>query len=152
MHDTVFPSKVDGWLGILLAAVPIGGMGALIPLIISGDTAGIVVGAIALGFIILLYWGLIVPMRYTVRADHIEIRFGAVRSRVPYSKIEGIVPTRSPISSPALSLDRLHIQASSAMGPNISPADKAGFLQAVADRAPHLKVEGDKLVRVPEDS
>ena len=105
-----------------------------------------------IGFIILLYWGVVLPMRYTVRADHIEIRFGMARTRVPYSKIEGIVPTRNPISSPALSLDRLHIQAGSAMGPNISPADKAGFLQAVADRVSHLKVEGDKLVRVPEDS
>ena len=69
------------------------------------------------------------------------------RSKVPYDKIEGIRPTRNPISSPALSLDRLHIQAGSSMGPNVSPADKIGFLEAVAARAPHLERDGDRLVR-----
>ena len=150
MEDKVFPSKVDWWLAALLALPPIGGTVALVAMIIGGDMTGIVLGAIGLGIPLAIYLGLVFPMRYTLQTDHIEIRFGLVRSRVPYSQIKGIKPTRNPISSPALSLDRLHIQAGSDMGPNISPADKAAFLEAVAARAPHLKMEGDKLVQASQ--
>jgi len=147
LDEQVFNSKVDWWLGLILVAMPIGGLVSLGASLMSGDMLQIAIAAGGLLFVLAIFGGLVWPMRYTAKADHIEIRYGMVRSKVPYDKIEGICPTRNPISSPALSLDRLHIQAGSSMGPNVSPADKEGFLEAVAARAPHLERNGDRLVR-----
>jgi membrane protein YdbS with pleckstrin-like domain len=111
---------------------------------------GHVVAALSAGgtlvFILVLYGGIVLPIRYTVASDHLVIRFGLIRSRVPYDKIQGVKPTRNPLSSPALSLNRLHLETGSSLGPNISPKDREGFLRALAARAPHLKREGDRLV------
>ncbi|HLT37322.1 MAG TPA: PH domain-containing protein, partial [Enhygromyxa sp.] len=76
-------------------------------------------------------------------------RFGLVRSRLRYAEIRRVVPTRSMLSSPALSMDRLHVDAGSSLGPLISPRDKSGFLDALAAKAPQLVREGDSLVPRP---
>ena len=70
------------------------------------------------------------------------------------SALQGISPTRNPISNPALSLDRLRLERGMTLDTCISPADKAGFLRAVAARAPQLRLEGDRLVlkAPPEES
>lgn len=142
MHPR-FPSKVDWWLGAILAATPILTLAAGWPLIVSGHW---VEGILPTALVLAIYGGLVVPMRYELADDALVIRFGLARSRVPYTKIRAVRPTRSPLSSPALSLDRLHIDAGSELGPNISPADRSGFLDALAARAPHLRREGDSLV------
>lgn len=64
-------------------------------------------------------------------------------------EISEVRPTHNPLSSPALSLDRLHVQ----YGPGflkavmISPADREGFLEDLAQQA-GLKRAGDRLARV----
>jgi hypothetical protein len=143
----VFNSKIDTWLGALLLAVPAGALVSAGIALAAGSLEGALGALITLAVILVIYKVLAWPITYTLKPEHLEIRFGVCRSKVAYETVQGIVPTRNPISSPALSLDRLHIQTGSFLGPNISPADKAGFLQAFAEQAPHLKVEGDKLVK-----
>jgi hypothetical protein len=61
-----------------------------------------------------------------------------------------VVPTRNPLSSPALSLDRLHIRyGGSRMGIMISPVNKAVFLQDLAARVDGLEFESDRVVHRP---
>jgi hypothetical protein len=79
-------------------------------------------------------------------ADALVIRFGLMKSRLSYASIRRVTPTRNPLSSPALSLDRLHIDAGNPLGPNISPKDKDDVLRGLAERAPQLKREGDALI------
>jgi hypothetical protein len=62
--------------------------------------------------------------------------------------IDEVYPTRSPLSSPALSLDRLLIRYKNLHGPStlmVSPEDKTAFLNALAAAEPRLKLVGNSL-------
>lgn len=139
-----FPSKVDAWIGVLLVVAPIlSAVSSLGAFLASGSLAAL----IPIAFIGLLYVALVYPVAYELHDDALVIRFGLMKSRVPYASIKAVRPTRTVLSSPALSLDRLHVDAGSSLGPNISPADREGFYAALLAKAPQLKREGDALVR-----
>jgi hypothetical protein len=88
-------------------------------------------------------------MQYGMDETDLVIRVGLCRRRIPLAEILEVHPTRNPMSSPALSLDRLHVQ----FGPGffkavmISPMDRDRFLDDLAKKA-QLKREGDRLVRM----
>ena len=71
---------------------------------------------------------------YTLDGEWLLIRSGPMRWRVAIRDIRSVTPTRSPLSSPALSLDRLRIDHGPGRIVLISPADKAGFLAALKER------------------
>jgi len=73
-------------------------------------------------------------VEYTLDATELRIRASFFRWRVPLAAIASIEPTRNPLSSPALSLDRLLIRYGGGKRILISPADQAGFLRALASR------------------
>lgn len=82
---------------------------------------------------------------YVLESEALRVRSGPFRWRVRWDRIVEVVPSRNPLSSPACSLDRLHIRyTGSRWGMLISPEDRARFLQAVAARAPQLRLEGDR--------
>jgi hypothetical protein len=87
-------------------------------------------------------------MRYGLDDTHLLVRFGICRKRIPLVDILEVNPTHNPLSSPALSLDRLRVQ----FGPGafqavmISPAERNRFLDELAQKA-GLKREGDRLSR-----
>ena len=85
---------------------------------------------------------------YEKRSQFVAVSDGPIRWRVRLDSIEEVVPTRNPLSSPALSLDRLRIRYSgSRMGIMISPENKAIFMQDLAARVDGLEVEGERVVR-----
>lgn len=140
-----FRSKVDGWLALLLVAGPVvslaGGLAA----------APHQQGTAFLGTLVLaaVYVGLVFPMRYGLTETHLVVRHGLVRQRVAFADITSVTPTRSPLSSPALSLDRLRITFGTGHFKCvlISPADKKQFLVELALRA-RLVRDGDGLKRL----
>ena len=71
---------------------------------------------------------------YTVEGDVLRVRASFFRWRIPLAAIESIEPTRNPLSSPACSLDRLLIRHGGGRCVMVSPADKEGFLRAIAQR------------------
>jgi len=83
---------------------------------------------------------------YTFEGDGLRIRASFFRWRVPLAAIDSVEPTQSPLSSPACSLDRLRIRYGEKQI-MISPLDKAGFLRALAQRAPQLEVSGESARR-----
>jgi hypothetical protein len=143
-----FPSKVDGWLAAILAIAPLVPMTGLFGS--RSWTSPEVLLPALLGplFFAAIYGLLVLPMRYGIGRSELVVRHGVVRRRVPLQTIASVSPTRDPLSSPALSLDRLRI----ATGPRprdsilISPADRDGFLALLAERA-GLARDGDRLVR-----
>ena len=143
-----FSSKVDWWLGILLVVPPLGALAALGTALANSDPSGIVIGAIVCLFVAALYGLLVLPIRYGIGSEELIIRFGVVRQRVRFAAIEEVAPTRNPLSSPALSLDRLAIRT----GPGlmrmtmISPEDQDAFLKMLASRA-GLRPDAGRLVR-----
>lgn len=139
-----FPSKIDWWLAALLAVAPIITVVAALgappneQLIAFGST--LVLGAV--------YLGLVFPTTYGLDGTHLIVRHGLVRRRIPLEAITEVTPTRNPLSSPALSLDRLRVTYGAGLFRSvlISPADKRGFLVELALRA-RLTRKDDGLVR-----
>jgi hypothetical protein len=48
---------------------------------------------------------------YTLTSSHLLVRSGPFRWLIPLDSIQSIMPTRDPLSSPALSIDRLRIES-----------------------------------------
>lgn len=145
----VFPSKRDAWLSALLgvaAAAMV--VGAVIQAAAPGPL-GLRLGTPALmlaaaGFIGWVFTG----TAYVVTQRELVVRSGPFRWTIPLQAIESIRPTRSPLSAPALSLDRLAVKRIDRWWSLvISPEDKSGFLEEVLRRSGTLRREGDTLVR-----
>jgi hypothetical protein len=147
-----YPSKIDWWIAVLLGVAPVMSIAVCVALTLAGETSGLLVGLASILLVFGIYFGLVFPMRYGLDDSHLLVRFGLCRQRIPLADISEVYPTHNPLSSPALSLDRLRVQ----FGPGIfkavmiSPADRDGFLDDIAQRA-GLKREGDRLVRVRSD-
>lgn len=127
-----FKSKVDRWIQILLIVVIVTEIWAIgTAAMQAGDplfTTGMIVLAIAI--VGLLVW-LLVGTHYTVDRGILKIVSGPFRWKVPLDQITAVEATKSPLSSPALSLDRMRIRYGKRRRIMISPADKAGFLKAI---------------------
>ena len=122
----VFFSRVDGWLvAVLLLAV-------VSPLAAVWWAGADVVLALASVMVTLLVCGvLLVPCRYTLESDHLLIRCGLIRQRIPYRDITAITPSRSLWSAPALSLQRVKLSYGRTSSQLVSPRDRAAIIQAL---------------------
>ena len=72
---------------------------------------------------------LLTSTRYSLLNGELRIQCGPFRWRIPIAAITGITPTSNPLSSPALSLDRLRIDYGTGDSLMISPRDKTGFIR-----------------------
>lgn len=136
-----FSSKVDWWLAIIVISVPVISLGAAIAGTMGGDTGAAVTGWITVAAILALYVAVIWPVEYEVDETHLVIRYGFVRTRIPLDQITRIQPSRNPLASPALSLDRIRLDRRGGGFALVSPADRAGFAHAILDRAPQAEVD-----------
>lgn len=141
---TWFRSKVDWWLAVLLMVAPVISLVAGLTAPASERLAAFA-GTSVLAAV---YLGLVFPMRYGITDRELIVRHGLVRQRIQLADITAVTPTRNPLSSPALSLDRLRITFGTGFFKNvmISPADKKQFLVELALKA-RLVRKGDGLVR-----
>ena len=131
-----FKSKVDSWIKVLLGAVIIVEILAIGSAAFqAGDpratTAMILLGVAVVG---LMIW-LTLATNYVVDRGTLRIVAGPFRWKVLIDEISSVEATRSPLSSPALSLDRLRIRYGKNRRIMISPADKAAY-QAVRELLP----------------
>ena len=131
----VFKSKVDGWL----AAVAIGPGLVVLPVIVlvlwrSGGLTFptvVVLSLAALAGVGLPIW-VFRTTTYELTDDALVVRSGPFRQQVLLTDIESIRTTRSPLSAPALSLDRLRLTFRGGRTVLVSPEDQRGFLAALA--------------------
>jgi hypothetical protein len=130
----VYRSKIDAWLlVVLIAGMAVSGFGAL-QVIAAGTAGGWWTGiAIALVGIGLPLW-LLVATYYRFEGDELTVRCGPFRWRIPISEIAEVAPTSNPISSPALSLDRLKIVFGKGRTLLVSPREKEGFRSEIESR------------------
>ena len=129
-----FPSKRDWWLGlliwglVLLAAVP--------ALLKPGKGQFIIMIAVIL-FVGWVWFG----TGYEISDDELRIRCGPFRQRIPLQEIKEIRKTRSPLSAPACSLDRMEIGYGKSKRVMISPADKENFIKTIVEKSPHIQLD-----------
>lgn len=144
-----YRSKVDWWLALVLCVPPVASVSVCIALVLDGKMSELPIGIGSVLFVAAIYFGLIFPMQYGLGDTHLIVRFGLCRQRIPLADVLEVHPTRNPLSSPALSLDRLHVKYGQSFfkAVMISPADRDRFLNELAQKA-GLKREGDRLVRV----
>jgi uncharacterized membrane protein YdbT with pleckstrin-like domain len=126
-----FRSKIDSWLVVVLGAA------LALPLIQAftalreGDNAVVPV-VVFMVLVVLLVW-LLLTTKYTINSETLVIQSGPLKVFIDRSEIVQIVPTKSIVASPAMSLDRLRIDyAGGRKSVLVSPRDKAGFLKAIA--------------------
>lgn len=133
-----FRSKVDAILVVPLAV----GLG--LPLLLI--TMGLAEGRPLLGAVIpLVVIVAVIPLNwisYELTNEQIVVRQGWLRWRMPLQRIRALKATRAIWSSPALSLDRIEIRTDRGLWLMVSPADKAGFIQAVRAKVPDVALEG----------
>jgi hypothetical protein len=92
--------------------------------------------------------GFIYQTRYTVTSSELIIRSGFLRKRIELNQIESVSSTLAPGANFAMSRDNvLQVNIRGARsGYRISPADRAGFIRALAQACPHLVSSGDDLI------
>lgn len=147
----VYRSKKDLWLfGLVWGAV-------LAPL--AFGLFNVLVGNVGLGWVLLRVSVVTAatvllttyPLNYNVADGELVARSGLMRWRVPLSSIQEVRPSRSAVSSPAWSLDRLrveYVKGGSTRTLYVSPEDKAAFLSDLVEATPGLELRGDHAARL----
>jgi hypothetical protein len=129
-----FQSKKDWWLGLIIWA------GIFVPpvmLIKEGIYDQLFIWAPILLFVSWIWFG----TGYTITEKVLKIKSGPIRLSIPLEQIKKIRKTKNPLSSPALSLDRLEIRYGKYKMALISPADKKGFVQAIKERNTEIEID-----------
>ena len=127
-----FPSKVDSWL-IPVIFISMAGMITALIVVMIEETPWpvrtmVVVVTVLVTF---LLFSVFKNTYYQVADGNLRVVSGPFKWTIPLSDITEIKPTRNPLSSPALSLDRLKVTYGQRKFVLISPADKIGFLRAI---------------------
>lgn len=132
MAKKQFKSKIDRWLLVLLVVVIVFEVVIMsIAAMQAGDPRA-AVGLVATALLIVALIGsLLIGTHYTVDGNTLRIASGPFRWKVAIDQIRSVEATRSPLSSPALSLDRLRIRYGTKRQIMVSPADRRGFLRAI---------------------
>jgi hypothetical protein len=143
-ENLTFPSKRDTWI-LLISWVGAGVEVAIGIILLFSNLPALVKVLVPLACLVgavFMVW-VLYGTYYRITQDTLIIRCGPFRFKAPLAEIEAITPTRNPLSSPACSLDRFLIQyRQTHRRIMVSPLDKAGFLQVLVARSPHLKVVG----------
>jgi hypothetical protein len=108
----------------------------------------LIVSALLLAAAIMLVW-VLSSTWYRVADTELQIRCGPLRWKLALDSVEQVAPSRSVLSGPGLSFDRLRVvYRGASSGVLVSPLDRDGFLDCLVSRSRHLRREGDHLVRV----
>lgn len=127
--NTVYKSKVDAWIGVILAGVPLASLFAAWRLV-QAPVPGRWLPAVPI-----LLLGACLPLSilffttYRLNDALLRIRSGFFTWNIPLRAISGVEPTNDPSSSPALSLDRLRVEYGPGKSVAISPLRKDDFLR-----------------------
>ncbi len=144
-----YPTRVDRWLGVVAAAYLLLALG--LPAWQLGSALGssqpVDLGLVALPLgVLAAVWAIAYPCEYSFEGDMLVVRSGLLRIRIPLLSITRVEPSRSLLSAPAWSLDRLLIRYGRKQRVLISPREKAAFVAELEMRAPHLVRDGEALV------
>ena len=126
-----FSSKIDWWLpALLLGSLCLGGW--------ELGQAESVVWYEALGIVLALVLSLSVLLNtyYEFNDTHLLIRCGPFWRSVSLADIVGVKPTRNPLASMALSLDRIALTVRNSRSILISPRDRSAFMAELRQRCP----------------
>ncbi len=132
-----FRSKIDGWI---IAATVIPVLIGLYPAWLAASEGHIWVPLLVFTPVALMGWG-VSSTSYTVTDELLEVRCMWLEELIPLVSIRSLHPSRSLLSAPALSLDRIEV-VHTAGRTLVSPRDRVGFVRSVCQRHPSIAVQG----------
>src|SRR5262245_37306789 len=103
-----FQSKIDTWLAVTLFSSALASLVAAYLVATQTLRFELAVALLAIGGGLPLW--LLYSTPYEISGAALHIRSGPFRWRIPQSQVPRVTPSRSLISSPALSSDRLRIE------------------------------------------
>mgnify|MGYP005750795339 CR=1 FL=1 len=136
----IFYSKKDWWMTLIIFGTVAMSVAAVIPLFFETLNAGTIITFLVIGLTVLLVLGIYFRTYYFVEEDIVRVVSGPFRWKVPISEITSIRATKSILSSPALSMDRLELKYGKYRYIIISPEDKNGFVGAIVKRNDKVQV------------
>lgn len=128
---TVYASKIDGWLAAVLVLSMAISAWASVQVIVAGSAVAWWIVLLTAGAGVGLPLWILSSTNYTISPTHLRIKSGPFRWQIPIVDITGITPTSNPLSSPALSLDRLRIDYGRGASVMISPRNKEQFIRDI---------------------
>jgi len=129
-----YRSAVDWWFYVVVFGVAIATIPTMVPLFASGQPVQVLIAVFTLLLACGLPLWLLASTYYRIDAAALIVRSGPFRWTVPLSEIRSVRPSRSLLSSPALSLDRIRIDYGRGRSLMVSPSDRDGFLRALQQR------------------
>jgi len=127
----IFKSKIDSWVYILFGVLVLACLFACIKSIQSQNVISYVSGLATLVLGVGVPLWLMSSTQYLVNRDTLFIQSGPGKWSVPLASITAVQETRSLLSSPALSLDRLEISYAENKKIIVSPEQKEAFRKAI---------------------
>ena len=128
-----FASKIDAWLVIVLVVALLAELVALGMAVHTDPRPATVAIALGLTIVVYLFVGLLLARTYyEVDGQKLRIVCGVFSWTIPLDQIHSVEATRSPLSSPALSLDRLRIRYGKNRSMLVSPLNKPQFIAALS--------------------
>jgi hypothetical protein len=132
--NQVYPTKISWWLFGPILALP------LLPLLTwrghPAEYIGLLVLLLVAGYLLFLMR----TTRYIITPEQLQIRCGWSNQQIVLEQIRKIAPTHNPLSSPALSLDRLEISFGKYDMVLISPQKKQEFIDALLAQNPTIQL------------
>lgn len=130
MSKKRFQSKVDRWLAAVLILVMLMMLASLLAMtteVMRAPSLIVAIIVVVLGIVLIAWVGL--ATYYEIDRKELKVVSGPMRWHVPLSDITAVEETRSLLSAPALSLDRLRIRYGHNRTIVVSPRDKAKFIR-----------------------
>ncbi|WP_149275321.1 PH domain-containing protein [Pareuzebyella sediminis] len=128
-----YPSKISfGLLALILLVL----VGSTIPIITPPNWPGVFINLAALIFILYLYS----QTYYVIDGHFLKVRAGfLVNKKIDINQVHTIRETRSLLSAPALSLDRIEVNWSTNKAVVISPKNKKEFIEEMLRVNPKIE-------------
>ncbi|NLO40018.1 MAG: PH domain-containing protein [Ruminiclostridium sp.] len=132
-----YNSKKDWWIGIIIWVPMAFGLYETAYEAFAGELSFIffILFALLVGFVAWIWFG----TYYVFEEESLIIKCGPIKEFVPFKKIISVKKTRNPLSSVALSIDRIEITYGSIV--LISPVKKEEFLAELRKRCNYSFVE-----------
>jgi hypothetical protein len=150
--DRVYRSKVDWWMWVVVGIGAVAIFASSVSLLVMSPQDGFPTIWVALAQLLLavfMAW-IVFSVSYAINSAALVVRAAFFRWHIPLDRITEVYPTRNPLSSPALSLDRLRVNyrliSGKARWVMISPREREAFLDDLAQAAQLERVE-NRLVR-----
>ena len=127
--NKAYRSKVDAWLGIILGGIPFASLFAAWGLVHAPVPGRWLLAVPILLLGVCLPLSLLFFTTYRINEAFLRIRSGFFTWEIPIDTISKVESTNDPVSSPALSLDRIRIEYGHTKSVIISPQNKEEFLR-----------------------